>query len=211
MRSIRDPATDELRDSLSRDWTQYLTGLGLDPIPVVNGTDDPAGWLRTVSPDAVLLTNGEDLGAHPPRDRTERVLLDTARSLELPVLGVCRGHQFLNDYFGGDVVRIEDELPEVGSHAGTTHEISVDRGIAEKHFPRSMTVNSYHNMAVPTDAVAQPLEPFATTPDGAIVEGSYHTDERIASIQWHPERPSPDPGPTDEFLRAFFGAEGNDE
>ena len=85
MRSIRDPGTGELRDSLSRDWTAYLDDLGVTAVPVANGLEDPSTRLSAIDPDVLLLTNGEDLGAHPPRDRTERALVRHRRLSRPPV------------------------------------------------------------------------------------------------------------------------------
>ena len=56
-----------------------------------------------------LLTGGEDPGTSPPRDDTERALLDWAIGDRLPVFGVCRGLQFVQRYFGGELVACDRE------------------------------------------------------------------------------------------------------
>lgn len=198
MRSIRDPGTGELRDSLSRDWTAYLDDLGVTAVPVANGLEDPSTRLSAIDPDVLLLTNGEDLGAHPPRDRTERALVRGAIEADVPVIGVCRGHQFLNQYYGGNIVDLVDELPVDHNHGGTPHEVDTLDGPAAV-LPDRFAVNSYHDLGITADHVAPPLEPFATSDDG-VVEGLYHPELPVLSIQWHPERPLENRAPTDRLI-----------
>ena len=66
--------------------------------------------------DALLLSGGNDLGDAPDRDSTELHLLEAARELEIPVLGICRGMQLMASFFG---VGVE----ELSSHVGTRHQI----------------------------------------------------------------------------------------
>lgn len=213
MRSIRDPATDELRDSLSHDWVTYLDdNLDVTAVPIANDLSDPVETLEELSPDALLLTNGEDLGAFRSRDRTERALIDAATDAGLPVLGVCRGHQVLNDYYGGDVVTIDTHRETTGEtgqepialHGGTEHAVEVRDGPIATYLPDRIDVNSYHDDGVLADSVAPALETFAVTEDGEVVEGLYHPDRPVLSIQWHPERPVPERPPVDRLIADFL-------
>jgi putative glutamine amidotransferase len=199
MRSIRDPDTGELRDSLSRDWTAYLDEIGVTAVPVANGLEEPSAQLSEIDPDILLLTNGEDIGAHPPRERTERALVEEAVEASTPVVGVCRGHQFLNQHYGGNVVELADELSADHGHDGTPHEVYTLDGPPAAILPNRFAVNSYHNFGVTADHIAPPLEPFAMSDDG-VAEGLYHPDLPILSIQWHPERPLEDRSPTDKVI-----------
>jgi Predicted glutamine amidotransferases len=207
MRSIRDPATGELRDSLSRDWAAYLDELEFTALPFVNAVADPAEKLRTLSPDALLLTNGEDVGEHPPRDRTEEALVEAAIGAGIPVLGVCRGHQFLNAYFGGNIINVAESFPEANSHAGTRHSVNIHQGPTQLPLPGTLTVNSYHDMGVVPETVAPELAPYATTDVGRLVEGLYHPEELVLSIQWHPERSLEDREPVDRLVKRFLEGE----
>lgn len=207
MRSIRDPETDELRDSLSRDWDVFLERIGCHVLPIPNGLDEPERLVNELDPDLLLLTNGEDVGAHAPRDRTETSLFDFARGQGLPVLGVCRGHQFINHQYGGNLVNLNELSGPIGSHSGTEHEISVRDGPFKPPLPDKILVNSYHEWAVPEDGIADPLQGFAFTDSGRIVEGLYHPHEPVVSMQWHPERPLPDREPTDAFVAQFVNGE----
>ena len=168
MRSIRDPDTGELRDSLSRDWTAYLDELNVTSVLVANGLEDPSTRLSAIDPDVLMLTNGEDVGAHPPRDRTERALVEAAIEANVPVFGVCRGHQFLNQYYGGNVVELADKLSTDHNHDGTSHEVDILDGPPAAVLPDRIAVNSYHNDGVTTSHIAPPLKPFAISDDGVV-------------------------------------------
>jgi putative glutamine amidotransferase len=202
MRSIRDPATGELRDSLSRDWSEYLDEIGVVPVPVANGTVDPTKLFSAFEPEVLLLTNGEDVGSHPPRDRTERLLVEAAVARDIPVLGICRGHHFLNHYYGGDLLDLSGVLTEDHDHGGTDHEVEAFDGPLADPLPDRLAVNSYHDICVTTDGIAPDLEPFAVTDEG-VVEGLYHPEKPILSIQWHPERPLPNRLPVDRLITRF--------
>ncbi|QLG47854.1 gamma-glutamyl-gamma-aminobutyrate hydrolase family protein [Natrinema halophilum] len=206
MRSIRDPATGELRDSLSRDWSSYLDDHGITVIPVANTHTDPSTVVEDVTPDALVLTNGEDIGSHRPRDRTERALIDSVVEEGIPVLGVCRGHQFVNSYYGGDIVAVEEHVDH-GAHAGTEHGMRIEEEPFRSMVGESLTVNSYHDMGVTPEGVAPPLEQYAFADGGRIVEGLYHPDRPVLTIQWHPERPLPDREPLDRLVTRFLEGE----
>ncbi|ELZ81075.1 peptidase C26 [Haloferax elongans ATCC BAA-1513] len=205
MRSIREPATNELRDSLSRDWTEYLDKLGFDVIPILNGLSDPVALFEHVSPDALLLTNGEDVGSHPPRDQTEQALLNAAIEASIPILGVCRGHQFINTYYGGDLTNLNEHMNDPTTHVATNHDVQIQDSPIE--LPDTLSVNSYHEMAVSTSDTASVLKPFATSDSGSIVEGLYHPKQPILSMQWHPERDLPDREAVDDLVAGFLQGE----
>jgi len=206
MRSIRDSATGELRDSLSRDWTRYLDNLDITVLPVPNTLTAPAEYLLSCSPDAVLLTNGDDVGSDQPRDQTERALVETATTEGIPVLGVCRGHQFLNTYYGGTLRELTEHMQH-STHAGTDHNVTVTDPPERATLPEELTVNSYHDMGIVPSGVASELTPFATASDGRVVEGLYHPSRPVLSIQWHPERPLPDRPPVDSLVTDFLTGE----
>jgi putative glutamine amidotransferase len=203
MRSIRDPATGELRDSISRDWTAYFDGLPVTAVCVPNDIENPRSLMTEIDPDALILTNGEDVGEYPPRDRTERSLLEVALEDDIPVLGVCRGHQFLNHYFGGDVVALADRLGQDHGHDGQRHETDIRDDVVECILPSRLEINSYHDFGVFPDGVASDLKTFATADDG-VIEGLFHPQYRILSIQWHPERSLPNQTLIDDLVEAFL-------
>ena len=179
MRMVENSTYPEKRDAISHDWSRLFSRLGIAPILVPNTLDDIDAYYD-LGPSALLLTGGDNLGssAKPSlRDITERRLLAGALTHKLPVFGACRGLQFINHYFGGDVER---KLPE--KHVGE-HPVRLTDG-------NIIRINSFHDEGVLTKGLAPNLDIFAIT-DGGVVEAVRHKTLPITAIQWHPERPNP--------------------
>ena len=172
--------------------------MSVTPVFVPNTLRDPSGYLDRVGARGLILTGGDDLGKLPgepytlsspsERDQTERTLLSHAISQDLPVLGVCRGLQVINVYFGGALDR---DLDSLGRHVNTTHPVDiVSKPSANAQDIGEVVTNSYHSQGVVLTGLAPELEAFALSP-GNVVEGLYHPERDIVAIQWHPERPNP--------------------
>lgn len=166
--------TGERRDCLDQRWNLFLKESGLFGIPVPNSD----GWKPTAFSGmglaGVLLTGGNDLakygGDAPERDRAERELIRFALATELPLIGVCRGMQMLQDYFGVPLIRVE-------GHVQREMDIKTDKGLKR--------LNSFHswgaNETVPELAV------WAKASDG-VIKAVRHTKHKILGVMWHPER-----------------------
>lgn len=109
----------------------------------------------------------------------------------IPILGICRGHQMLNVYFGGTLIQ---DLPNSSLHAfnqvsfrDEAHETIALRGTFAwgLYHKDRFRVNSAHHQAV--DRFGEGLHPAMFSPSG-VVEGSFHESLPIFSVQWHPER-----------------------
>ena len=160
--------------------------------------------------DGLLLSGGGDINplylheepipqlqdVDPVRDESELALLRIASERQLPIMGICRGHQLLNAAFGGTLY--QDIYTEAGgsllkhsqSMAREFPSHSVRLEPVESQLRRLLgdvgriMVNSFHHQAV--RAVAPCFIATATAPDG-INEGLEHPERRIFSVQWHPE------------------------
>ena len=169
-------ARHEYRDSLDVRLVQWLQQAGALAFPTPNKLEPFEGicrWLNGLSPQAVVLSGGNDLGDCPARDATEAALLDYAASEDLPVLGICRGMQMLASREGGTLARIS-------GHIGTVHAIVATQGV---ELPGR--VNSFHSWALvdcPDD-----YEILAKAPDGTI-EAIRHSIRNWEGWMWHPER-----------------------
>lgn len=183
------PDYGERRDCLDQAWTPLLTELGFKPVPLPNQIEAVAEYLGVLDLDGLVLTSGNDLTSvdspsnpAPERDRFETAALEYAIDTDIPILGVCRGLELLNDYFGGDLVTVE-------GHVATEHALEFDPEVA---FAPAMhtTVNSYHDFAIDRDSLADDLRPLAFADDGT-VECVTHDDLPLVGIMWHPERDPP--------------------
>src|SRR3989344_4114289 len=184
-------------DFLENNYFNYFKKFGFNLIRIPNGSDLNF-YFDNLSIEAVILTGGTDIGENLLRDETEKNLLDFALRKRTPLLGICRGLQFINHYFGGSLIKGLDER----SHVNLNHNIIL-RGEFNEFFEGNMSfVNSFHRQGVSQESLSSELGSFAKTEDG-IIEGLYHPNYPLAGIQWHPERKSPDEKLNQKILIAF--------
>ena len=158
--------------------------------------------------DGFLFTGGQDVdpalyGAEktklcgevsPERDKTERLLLDTAMKRDMPVLGICRGIQFINVALGGTLwqdipAQFSDKLIHCQKppYDIPVHDVTVaeDSPLYELLQKEHIAVNSYHHQGV--RELSSKLKCMASAPDG-LVEAVYAPDHKFLwAVQWHPE------------------------
>jgi gamma-glutamyl-gamma-aminobutyrate hydrolase PuuD len=168
------PGRDERRDALDGNWNKLLHACDCLGVPMPNHAQSAVALWHAAHCEGLILSGGNDLAAYggdaPERDETEARLLDLAGAQAKPVLGVCRGMQFLVAHAGGKLHRVEH-------HVACRHKLDNGRD-----------VNSYHGWAAqacPPDWTA-----LAHSPDGAL-EMMRHGSRRWLGIMWHPERERP--------------------
>ena len=99
---------------------------------------------------------------------------------QLPILGVCLGHQAIGAAFGGKIVRAQ-ELMHGKTSVITTTQQGVFAGL-----PKQFTVNRYHSLAIERATCPPELEITAWTDDGEIM-GVRHKTLAVEGVQFHPE------------------------
>ena len=133
----------------------------------------------TLALDALILTGGNSLGEDRIRDEFELDLLRHCVKSGLPVLGVCRGMQLIQTFFGGTLVPVDE-------HAGTRHWIEPAPECPEKLRPLfSREVNSFHRFSIAK--TADSLRPLARDTAGNF-EATIDREEKVLGLMWHPER-----------------------
>ena len=173
----------EHRDSLDQKLSDLLVEVGFLSFPVPNGmklskTRHINSWLEKLSPDAVVLSGGNDIAEFDSRDEVEKILIEYAVSKKIPLLGICRGMQFLGSFFGAT-------LENILGHAGSRHEL-IQPKIGNYNFPK--IVNSYHDFSLRN--LPESLEIIATDSEGNC-EAICHKSLPIEGWMWHPEREKP--------------------
>lgn len=191
-------------DVLENSYVNYFEGFGIRLVPIPNACRDIEVYFKELPIKAVILSGGNDVnprlyGQKPlyvkdvsvSRDNTEKKLLELALNKNLPVLGICRGMQFINVFFGGGLTQnlVDEKVSETG-HVVEKHEVEIlDDKLAGLLGDRVFEVNSYHNQGVTKETLSPELKAFAVSPIDGVIEGFYHKSHPIAGIQWHPERP----------------------
>jgi len=184
---------EEKRDALSHDWPPFFEKLGFIPIFIPNSLNNPEAFLDSVEIRGIILSGGDNIGEYPDRDKTEIKLLDYGINHGIPVFGVCRGMQIINQFFGGTM----SKNPE-SSHVGKHHEINITNSIiSEKLGSKLIEVNSYHNNIIKESNLGKDLNTFAKSVTDDTVEGFFHIQHKILGVMWHPER---DPNQNNELI-----------
>jgi N5-(cytidine 5'-diphosphoramidyl)-L-glutamine hydrolase len=184
------PEYGERRDCLDQAWPRFLAACGLTPLPLPNVLEVALELSASADAGGLVLTGGNDLascgGDAPERDAAEFALLDWAERRGLPVLGVCRGMQVIQQRFGIGLHRVE-------GHVARSQLIRIAGG------PRD--VNSFHHFAAFESR--PPLDVWAVADDG-VVKAIRHSTLPITGIMWHPERCSPFSPADMELFREVF-------
>ena len=199
MRTVVDSEYKESRDCLSEDWSNYLFSLHNDIqlTPLVNQPESVERFLENIKPDLLILSNGNDLHSNERRDKTELKAINYAMKNNISILGVCRGMQILNYFFGGNIEK------KIQLHVTENHEISVvDKGFQKELNTTFMNVNSYHNQGIKISGLSDEFNILGVNSD--IVEIMKHKSKNILGIQWHPERPNRDQELNDNIIRSFI-------
>jgi anthranilate synthase component 2 len=162
-------------DSFTFNLVHYLNELGASTVVRRNDVMDTAEALA-MGPDAVLLSPG------PCTPNEAGICLDLIESAppELPILGVCLGHQAIGQAFGGKVVRAKTLM-----HGKTSPVRHRGAGLF-RDLPDGFTATRYHSLAVEPESLPDVLEVTAWTEDGEIM-GLSHKSRPVYGVQFHPE------------------------
>lgn len=131
----------------------------------------------------------------------------------LPILGICRGMQFINVFFGGSLIQdIRSKLGRTVNHRHPHLNKIVDVTLGQLLGATELVVNSFHNQGIMTHSLAPPLKVFAVSKGDGLIEGFLHPTYPILGVQWHPERPGSstelDFRLIQSFLQGVFWKEG---
>lgn len=174
----------EIRETLDINWAKLLSYAGFIPVVLPFEYD-----FKKLSFDGLIFTGGNDLSSisgseiDKKRDMFEKEILAHCIANSIPVFGICRGMQLINEYFGGTLKRVKN-------HVACRHLLDIGN-----------EVNSYHNFGI--DKPGQGLLVEAKSNDGTI-EIIRHDKYKIYAQMSHPEREIPFKEYEVTFLQDFF-------
>jgi para-aminobenzoate synthetase component II len=162
-------------DSFTYNLVQYLGEMGEELKVCRNDKIDIPG-IRKLSPSKIVISPG------PGNPDQAGITLDVIKFFagEIPILGVCLGHQAIGQAFGGKVV------PAPYLMHGKTSEICHDNRTIFKGLPYRFKATRYHSLIVDRKTFPDCLEISATSTDGLIM-GLRHRKAKVEGVQFHPE------------------------
>ncbi|MGB1936151.1 MAG: anthranilate synthase component II [Akkermansiaceae bacterium] len=162
-------------DSFTYNLVQYFGELGSE-MKVVRNDAMSIDEIRDLAPERICISPG------PCTPNEAGVSCDVIREFgkDIPILGVCLGHQSIGQVFGGEVVRAERLM-----HGKTSQVFHTGKSVFEG-LQSPLTATRYHSLVVKRDTLPDCLEITAETKSGTIM-GLMHRDYPIHGVQFHPE------------------------
>lgn len=168
--------SDEDTDRIVETCDGFLFTGGQDVSPSLYGTEDATGTIVSC----------------PERDKVETLLLKKALEADKPILGICRGLQFINVFFGGTLWQDipsqhpSDIVHRQGKPYGVpTHQVSISGELQSLLGKDILDVNTLHHQAVKD--LGKGLIPMAVALDGLIEAVRLSGKRFVWAVQWHPE------------------------
>ena len=165
-------------DSFVFNVEQYLKEMTDDEVITVRNDVITIDDIKKMNPDKIIFSPG------PKHPKDSGICLEILNNIDelgnIPILGICLGHQAIGMNFGGEIRRLENPLH------GKTSEITVlsENSVLFKNLPKKFKVMRYHSLYV--DNIPEELEVTARSEDG-VAMAVEHKSKNIFGIQFHPE------------------------
>ena len=168
--------TEKDTDQIVATCNGFLFTGGQDVAPELYGTKDTTGTVVS----------------SPERDKLETLLLKKALQADKPILGICRGFQFLNAFLGGTLWHdLPSQHPSEIVHKqgkpynAPTHQVTLSGDLKTLLGKETLEVNTLHHQAIKD--LSGDLVPMAVAPDGLIEAAKMKGKRFVWAVQWHPE------------------------
>jgi para-aminobenzoate synthetase component 2 len=162
-------------DSFTYNLVQYLGALG-EQVEVRRNDEIDLDGIAAMKPDHMLLSPGP---CTPNEAGISLAAIERFKG-EIPIFGVCLGHQSIGQAFGGDVIRAERLMH------GKTSAIHHDGRTIFEGVPNPFIATRYHSLIVKRETLPAVLEISAETAEGEIM-ALRHKTYPIEGVQFHPE------------------------
>ena len=173
-------------DSFTYNLVQYIGEAGIEVV-VRRNDQVTVGEVKAMRPERIVISPGPCT----PREAGISIALIREVAGQVPLLGVCLGHQAIGEAFGGKVVRASHLMH------GKTSEVQHDGKTIFAGLSSPMTATRYHSLIVQEQDLPADLEVSAwtTEPDGSrTIMGLRHKKWPVEGVQFHPESVLTDQG-----------------
>ncbi len=163
-------------DSFSYNLYQLVGEINPD-LKVIRNDEKTVEEIREMNPNRILLSPG------PGRPENAGIMIDTVKTLgkEIPILGVCLGHQAICAAFGAEITYAKELMHGKQSQVRFDKESPLFRNC-----PDEAPVARYHSLAAKAETMPKELKITAVTEDGEIMAVE-HREYPIFGVQFHPE------------------------
>jgi anthranilate synthase component 2 len=162
-------------DSFTYNLVQYFGELG-EEVHTFRNDEITLEQIAALKPDRICISPGPCT----PHEAGVSVPVLKEFSGQIPILGVCLGHQSIGAAFGGKVIRAKQVM-----HGKTSVITHTGVGVF-KDLPSPYTIIRYHSLAIERESLPDCLEITAWTDDGEIM-GVRHREFKVEGVQFHPE------------------------
>jgi para-aminobenzoate synthetase component II len=162
-------------DSFTYNLAQYLGQMGQE-LEVRRNDQITLDEIEALKPERIVISPGPCT----PAEAGVSVPLIERFAGEIPILGVCLGHQSIGAAFGGKVIRAQEVMH------GKTSRIHHDSKTIFRGLPQDFPATRYHSLIVERESLPDQLEISAETSDGTIM-GLRHRKLKVEGVQFHPE------------------------
>jgi len=162
-------------DSFTYNLAQYLGQMG-EELEVRRNDQITLDEIEELRPERIVISPGPCT----PAEAGVSVPLIGRFAGQIPILGVCLGHQSIGAAFGGKIVRAAEVMH------GKTSTIHHDGKTIFRDLPPDFPATRYHSLIVERESLPDVLEISAETSDGTIM-GLRHKKLKVEGVQFHPE------------------------
>jgi anthranilate synthase component II len=162
-------------DSFTYNLVQYFAELG-EEVKVFRNDEIAVEEIAKLNPARICISPGPC----SPAEAGISVATIQRYAGQIPILGVCLGHQAIGEAFGGKIIRAQKVMH------GKTDDIHHTGAGVFKDLPNPFKVTRYHSLAIEKSSLPAVLEITATSSDGEIM-GVRHKELAVEGVQFHPE------------------------
>lgn len=184
-------------DSFTYNLFQYVSEIGKE-VKVIRNDKITLDEIRELNPEAIILSPG------PGTPHDAGICIEVVKQLagDIPILGICLGHQAIGAAYGGAIVHAEQ------IKHGKTSIVAHSNSDLFTNLEQSIEVMRYHSLTIKKDAVPNELEVTAVATDDNEVMAVKHRTLPVFGLQFHPESIGTKEGKV--MLKNFFATIGEE-